>query len=334
MVQTSRSFTFWILFSGLSALSAITAIYLFPRAFPIVQLDVTIDRLRALDEARSTAQKYNLGPDNAQYSASFIADDVAKTFVELECGGATRFMEIISQNLYQPYTWHVRIFKPYDAHEVLIKYTPNGTLYGFTETLSEELHGKSISATQAQAIAQDIARTQWNIDLSHYALAESSQETVASGRIDHSFVYERTDQTIGEGFYRLLITVSGDRVTQINHFIRVPDNFMRRYQQMRTANDTIAWIARLLILFLYIFGGIIGLIFFMRRRSIIWRYAIISGTSIALLLFCTKINELPLLWMHYQTALSPVSFILQVITYSVYQFVYTGLLYTIIFAIA
>src|ERR1700722_11714549 len=122
MRSITRSYPFWILLFLLSITAAGLSIYLFPRAFPIISFRATMDRSHALLTAQATAETYHMGPINPYQSASFVADDLVKTFVELECGGPDAFAEIIRHELYYPYTWQVRLFVPYSAHELLIEY--------------------------------------------------------------------------------------------------------------------------------------------------------------------------------------------------------------------
>ncbi len=77
------------------------------------------------------------------------------------------------------------------------------------------------------------------MDLSKFALVEPGQERRPSGRIDHTFTYERNDETLTEGRYRLRLVVSGDRLTEVTHFIKIPEGFTRRYTSMRSANNII-----------------------------------------------------------------------------------------------
>ena len=82
-------------------------------------------------------------------------------------------------------------------------------------------------------------RTRWNVDLSKFALVEQGQERRPSGRVDHTFTYERASESLGEGRYRLRLVVSGDRLTEVTHFIKIPEAFTRRYASMRSANEII-----------------------------------------------------------------------------------------------
>ncbi len=61
-----------------------------------------------------------------------------------------------------------------------------------------------------------------------------------SKRIDHTFVYERINAKIAEATYRLKLAVSGNKLTELSHFVKVPESFLLRYQEMRSSNNSIA----------------------------------------------------------------------------------------------
>src|SRR6185369_14927437 len=100
------------------------------------------------------------------------------------------------------------------------------------EQLREDAPGPALDGTAARRIAEDGATSRWNVDLSKFSVAEQGQERRPSGRVDHTFTYERADATLKEGRYRLTLTVSGDRLTGVNPFIKIPQAFTRRYASM------------------------------------------------------------------------------------------------------
>ena len=80
--------------------------------------------------------------------------------------------------------------------------------------------------------------------------------------------------TLNEGRYRLRLVVSGDRLTEVTHFIQIPEAFTRRYDSMRSANDAIGIGSPVGLVLLYVVGGIgVGLFFMMRQRYVLWRQA-------------------------------------------------------------
>lgn len=300
----------WAIFAGLSLVCILFSIKYFSQALPITHIKLTMNREIALTQARLLCEKLKLGPRNAQQAASFETDAETQFFVELEAGGKAAFKNMIRDSLYEPYTWQVRHFHESEHNEVTVVFTPNGTPYGFRKTLAETVAGAHLSTKQAQKIAETFAQT-WPLDLSCYKLIESSQETKPSTRIDHTFVYERTEQHIGAGRYRVKIVVSGDTVTELSPFVKIPDEFSLRYQEMRAANKTVASTAGILALFLYILcGGLIGLYMLSKSGSLVWKAPLICAGILGALQFAAHLNTLTSAWMSYDTALPVQQFIL------------------------
>ncbi len=306
----ARKAYFWVGLVILSVAGLLFTLHFFPRAFPIVSIDLRMDRRAAMEQASELATRDNLGPSQFSQAASFGVDNAVQTYVELEAGGVDAFRRLIEGDLYSPYAWQVRNFQPGVAKEVTFWFTPAGFPYGFRETIPEEEPGTNIPQEEAQQIAESSA-SEWNIRLSDFELVEAQSETKSGGRVDHTFVYERPDQKIGEALVRLELRVSGNHVSEVYHFIKIPEAFSRKYQEMRAANVTIAFGSLVAIAVLYFLGGcVVGLFFLLRQRWVLWRSAVIWGAVIAFLQFLAQINQLPLLWMNYDTALPARDFLL------------------------
>jgi membrane protease YdiL (CAAX protease family) len=330
-----RKPVFWLALSFVSIGSVIFTFKYFSEAFPIVALDLLIDREMALVFARDLDQKHHWGPEEFKQAASFRLEQEVQNFVELEGGGKEAFGKMLKDGLYSPYTWRVRHFKEGETHEVLIRFTPKGESYGFVQKLPEKEPGATLPADSARVIAERAAVSDWRIDLSQYQLVEKSQETRPGGRTDHTFVYERPDVQIGDGRYRLRLVVGGDELTELTHFVKAPEAFSRRYEEMRAANDTIGVADSIAMVVLYIIGGcIIGLFFLLRERWVIWRQPLFWGLFVSFLQVLVGINQLPLTWMDYDTALSAQGFLLRQIMIWLAQFLGSGILLTVSFMAA
>ena len=307
MIKThlSRRPLFWIALLGIFIGGAAFSIKYFPKVFPIVNLDITMNRQAALDKAKELSLQYNWGPKGFEQTASFSTEEMTKNFIELEGGGKEAFNTILQEKYYSPYAWNVRHFKEHETNETTIKFTPEGKPYGFEEKIPENTPGAGLSSDKARPIAVEAAQRDWQIDFALYDLVESSQETKPSGRIDHTFVYERTDKKVGEAPYRLRLEVSGDKLTGLSLFVKIPEAFTRRYKHMRSANNTIAQVAGTIALLLYFLGGcLLGLFFLARRRWVIWNKPFIFSSFIGLLYVLNSISQFPLLWVTYDTALA------------------------------
>jgi hypothetical protein len=258
---------FWIALALLSAIATLVGIRYFPDAFSIVALDITMDRgARAGSGAARRGARWPR-PARLPRGRLVLGDDEAQTFIELEGGGKDAFTRMLRDDVYAAYAWHVRHFKEGETNETTIAFTPDGRPYGFSEKLKEDAPGAALDAAAARRIAEDGASQRWNVDLSRFALVEQGQERRPGGRVDHTLTYERKDTAFGEGRVRLRLVVSGDRLTAVDPFVKIPEAFTRRYASMRSANELIGIGSTVGMAVLYIFGGIGAGLFFMMPPS-------------------------------------------------------------------
>jgi hypothetical protein len=310
----------WILLSLAAVAATAVAYRYFPQAFPIVSLEITMDRGRALSEARALAGRFEIGPRDARQAATFELDDEVQTFVELEGGGKAAFARLIEHGPYAPYTWRVRHFREAEVHEATFSFTPDGRPFGFVERLDEDAPGAALSAAAARQIAEAAAARQWGLDVSSLTFVESAQTTRPGGRVDHQLTYERPERLI-EGRLRVRLGVSGDELTQLTQFVRIPEAFTRRYEEMRSANAAVATASTVGMVLLYGVGGIgIGLLLLLRERYVLWRQPLRWGAFVALLQVLAILNQWPLVWMSYDTALSVRAFVFQQLAFALAAF--------------
>jgi hypothetical protein len=326
---------FWIVVTALSVSAAIFTLKNFSTAFPLVSIDLRMDRADALQTARSLAEKNAWPSQGFNQAAEFSADQEVQNFIELEGGGKPELSRILREKIFAPYTWRVRFFKEADAHETSVRFTPEGEPYGFRVKLPDQERGESKPVEEAQRIAELTAKNDWNIDFNRYGLIESSKELRPGGRMDHTFVYERQDERIRDGRYRLRLVIGGDKLTELTHFVQIPEAFTRRYEQMRSANDAINAADSIVVFGLYIlaFCGI-GLFFMIRQHWVLWRQAALWGVFIAFLMGLQVLNSWPLLWMNYDTAVPASGFVIRQIMTAVATFGAFAVLLTITFMAA
>ena len=307
----------WVILVLLSLGSGIFVYCNFEKANPLVHVDISMSRDSALSMASRMSQKLRLGPERFRQAASFTNDYRFQNYVELEGGGLDTFSVVMKRGDYHPYRWVVRQFQEYNAREVLFRFTPDGKVYGFKETLPEDFKGAALDSTHARYIAEETARKEWHADLTNYHLVEHSIEVLPSERIDHTFVYENDKKHIADGKYRLRLVVSGDRLTELTWFVKIPESFDRKYEEMRSSNTTLSSIATLLMALLYgLCGIIIGLFFLMKRRYVLWRKAFIWGFAICFFsVFLVEANQLPLSWLYYDTSTSASNYIARTLLY-------------------
>ena len=332
-----RKPVFWAALTAFSAACGAFAVVNLPRVFSIVEIDLEMDRRAALGEARRLADGLGLGPSGYRQAASFRVDRRARSFVELEGGGREAFARLVREGPFRPYQWVVRHFRGGVVREAEVRFRPDGAPYGFRETLAEDAEGAALNSVAAGAVAAAATGAPWNVALGDYILVDASREERPSGRIDHTFVYERAGAGVGEGRFRLRLVVSGDRLTELTHFLQVPEAFDRRHEEGRAANEGITAAAYFATLVIYGGGIAVGLMVLLRRRLVQWRewrMAVAWGVSIAFAQLLAGLNQWPLVWMRYDSALSETAFAMQGIAAQVSLFLVFTCVHTLSFMAA
>ncbi|MBT7901805.1 MAG: CPBP family intramembrane metalloprotease [Candidatus Marinimicrobia bacterium] len=327
---------FWIILTLLS----LSGVYYFAsnydKAFPALSIDIKMNREMALKAADDLSKKHNWLPQDHRSAISFNSDRNLQTFVELEGGGLDTFKSLYLDSLYFPYLWKVRHFKEQDPNELEVWFTPAGKAYSFRQRLGEDEPGAAISRDSAYAIAMSGLVGEWSIDLVKYELIDESQKIQPGGRVDHRFTFQRSNFSLGEnGFLRLNLTVQGDVLGELNHYAHVPEAFNRRFSEMRSANDTIAFSASMVVYVLYaLVGCLVGIFLLLRERRILWKKALLWGSIVGLFQALVQLNFMPMMWMNYNTAITTNSFFIEIIIGTVVQFLGMSALYTLSFIAA
>ena len=329
----TRKPIFWAAFVLLFTGSVYFFVHNYDKAFPVLSLDIRMSREMALDAAKDLGKKYNWEPREYRTAVTFYSERNIQTFVELEGGGLETFKALSADSIYFPYGWLVRHFEENNPNETSVWFTPTGSPYGFRQILGEDEPGASMRRDSAFSVALAGLREEWAVDLNAYELVDEAEKTQPSGRVDHTFTYQRSGFELGKnGFVRLRLTVSGDVLTELRHYVQIPEAFERRFDEMRSANDTIAFSASMGMAFLYGLGGIIlGIFFMLRQRRVLWKSALLWGIIIALVQTLSEINFLPLMWMNYDTSITEQSFIVQIIINAFANFLLMTTLYTLSF---
>jgi membrane protease YdiL (CAAX protease family) len=301
----SRKPPFWILLSLLGLVGTLLAVRLFPLAFPLLAVDIQMDRDGALREARALADRFSWTPAEPRQAASFgHLNPAFQTYVELEGGGLEELNRLVREGGLTLYAWRVRHFVQGVVEEGEVRFTPSGTPLGFSLLLSEDAPGNNLEEARARDLAMERAVQEWLVDPSLWELLESSQTERPGGRIDHTFVYERPDLDLGEASLRLRLRVAGDDLVEVMPFVHVPEGFQRRFLATRDANASISLAGTVVVLLLFVLlGGGLGTVLLIRERWIEWKAPLLWGGIVAGLMALNAVNSLPLAWMGYDTAL-------------------------------
>lgn len=302
---------FWIVLLCVVALSLGVIYKYMHKALPFVHVKIAMSDAQARSKALDIAHKNNWDIAGYQSVAYFYQDSTLQAFVELEGGGRQAFVEMMERGYFAPYLWIVRLYKPNTIQEFKVRFLPDGSLYEFEIKMPHDQPGAALDRQEAEKIVQKGIES-FNVDMSSYQSIEYHKKVQTSGRVDHGFVYERQDIKLGKAVYQIAFMVCGDQLTSIDHRVKIPDEFNRRYGQMYSTNFLLAKAARNVALLLYLFIiALFALLYFYKDLA----YLKIRQHATLILLFGAIVaqaivNQWPLIWSEYETHSSPFIFIL------------------------
>ncbi|MBW6458843.1 MAG: CPBP family intramembrane metalloprotease, partial [FCB group bacterium] len=94
--------------------------------------------------------------------------------------------------------------------------------------------------------------------------------------------------------------------------VKIPEAFEHRYEEMRSANNTISFIGTAVMAILYGLLGVgVSLFFMLRRKTLIWRPPLQWSVFIGVAMFLAYLTMISLSWFQYDTSLSSSQFIFQ-----------------------
>lgn len=288
---------------------------------PILDMDISVSRSEVIHAGVKVADDLQVDVEVDDVAVEFTLDDMLQSYVELEAGGKAAFSEIIKDKNFYPCQWHVRYFQEKRVDETHLWFSPAGKKIGFKRVLSEEEDIDSLSKSKAQYLLEKEA-PDWVKDFCKYELVEYESEKRKNGRVDHTFVYQRNDIVIGqEGYYQLKLQVIGDKISGILPFIKIPDNFKRRFEQMRANNMLLTFVASFAYRFLYLFiFALLALIILYRKRWLLWRKALLVSFIVSGCYAATLLNDISLAWTKYNTVQAFSSFVMMNLVVVVFQF--------------
>jgi len=285
--------------------SAALAAWLFPRAFPIVALNDRIGRDVALQRADSFITANGLAPDSARRVIQFTSDDSLRTFIELAGGGKDALDTLLAGRDVILYSWSVRAFVPGDAREATVRLAPDGRILGVTRLLPDSLVRPSLDESAARRMADSLI-VEWLAEsLERWRPVTASYVTrTPSGRTDRTFTYERSDRRVATAPIRLDVVIAGDLPVQARPYVLIPESFLRRYREMRSANGFLSLLAGAGILACFV-AAMVSLRRYAQQHTVRWRPAVGIGVVGGVFVTLATLNALPLTWHAYDTAGSP-----------------------------
>ena len=246
-------------------------------------LKLSVNARQARLRADEILRGRNVNPATFVHNTQFVnvTDPQVNEFLR-ERGGAD-FVNNVYAGQNPGALWRVRYFRDGQPEEYGVILKPDGSLHSIHHTVAEAAPGASLSRDDAVALGGKFMRDEKKIDLSQWSLVESKSDKRPK-RIDHKLTWQARaplDQTTvpaaagdDHAYARMELIVMGDEVTNYRTYIKIPDEWSRKREEMTISRMMLG----ITIPVLFFAGlGLTALVVFLKNlkspdsRAIPWR---------------------------------------------------------------
>ncbi|PYQ32310.1 MAG: hypothetical protein DMF57_13545 [Acidobacteria bacterium] len=318
----------WILIAVCAAIAAVSLFVIFNwfnAAFPEASIEFRYDRNGSVPLAEAVLARQGIDARGMKHSAIFDGDDTAKIFLERSLGLA-RANNILRRDV-RLWWWRNRWFRPLQEEEFEVQIAPTGEVVGFAQKIPE---ARALPATDVAAARNAAERflTGNGIKLADFQLVAQSERQLPR-RTQRIFTWESQSIHPAGAPYRHEVKVDGDRVSDYSQRIRVPDDWLRGYRELRSKNF-LAGNIDIVFFILTMIAVVVVFIVRLLRGDIRPRMLIAIAITSVVLMTGVALNSLPLDLARYPTTISYPAFLAQIIIFAVLQGVGYAMLLVVI----
>lgn len=277
-----------------------TAMVLWSKAFPVIDVDFKITRNDAEKKMEQWLIDHGYGVQGYKHSVVFNEDGEQKDFLELEAGSSE--LRRLTRDGLNIWAWGGRWFRPEQQEEFGIAFDLSGRLVNFNREIKESASAPYQTEAQARATAEAFIQKNIPQHPLDQLIFLSSSSIKQEHRTDYTFVWKRPAYCVKDGVYKIDVTIYGNAVGRYNEYLDVPESWTREFDKKRESNRICQTIAEYAQLPLGIFLGILSIINIRKRRmrwldSMPWGMVGILG----LVAIANQINGIPGIFEGYST---------------------------------
>ena len=231
--------------------------------------------------------------------------------------------------------WTVRYFRPLEKEEYHVQVDmADGDLIGVEHLIEEAAPGADLSEEEALAVALSHLRES-GLDPQTLELKEASSEKLEARR-DHDFVWQASagdSRNLDESFFRVRAHVSGDEVTSLDRFVKLPEEWLRDREESTTVRAVLNWL-RIAVTVIVVLHLLWVLIRRVRQGDVTWRPLLVLGGVGGVIALLGMANDLPTAYARYQTEMQEGLFITMLAVQHVVSLVFIPLMLAAALALA
>src|ERR1039458_2195670 len=164
--------------------------------------------------------------------------------------------------------WSYRWFRPQQKEEYRVDVTTRGEVVGFEHQVPEAAARPSLTPEQARAMAEEFLSKEFHRDPATLEFVEGSSVT-RPARTDHVFTWKERDFNLKDATYRVEVTILGNEPGGYSEYLKVPDQWSRDYERLRSKNEVTQYVDTAVVLFLFV-GMMATIAMRVRRHDVKW----------------------------------------------------------------
>lgn len=285
--RTTRADWRWpVVFLVLGVLGVLTARQFFFQAFPEASINLVVPRAEIAQRSEEFLRGRGLDPEGFRSVTVFDFADDAKTYLERELG-LEEANRVMAEQV-NVWRWRTRWVKPPAKEEFSVYLNPAGKLVGFQHQVEENREAPKLEKEEARRIAEVFLRAERGLDLARYELVTDDVKE-RPRRLDYTFTWEEKGVRIKEATRRMSVTVLGDQVGEFRDFLKIPEQWTRDYERLRSRNALLQTIATVV----YVALLVIMVVVLIRRsrQGLPWRGLAAIAAVAAVLFMANFWNE-------------------------------------------
>ncbi|MGH9353719.1 MAG: CPBP family intramembrane glutamic endopeptidase, partial [Terriglobia bacterium] len=294
---TKRQYITIAVAAAVAAASLAVALKYFSHAFPEATLHLHVNRSQSETIALDFLASRGFRLAGYRHAAIFNYDDMTKLYLE-RTQGLTRMNDLTSGPVHL-WRWTHRWFKPSQKEEFEVDVTAAGQVVGFSHEIAEAAAGANLSQDQARTVAESFLAKAMKRDLDDLEFVEAGR-VKRPARTDYSFTWKRKSVNLGAGSLRVEVDIDGGQVAGLNEFVKIPEDWTRGYQKIRSHNDAAQEIDQV-FWFLLILAMLVILVRRLRDRDVPLRISLALGLVAMGLELLSRLNNFPLDEFYYRT---------------------------------
>lgn len=316
-----RDLIFLVICVVLTALSLAIVFRYFSAAFPEASIDFRYGRGESREIAARLLREIKLPTKGMKQSAQFTHHDEAKIFLERSLG--LEKANALMRGDVKVWIWRHRWFRPLQTEEIRVDIAPTGELVAFEHKIPEERRVPNVTAARAQELATAFLGRA-GVRPNELSLVSSSSRKLPR-RTETTLTWESKSIRPAGAPYRFAVTLDGGEVSAYSQRLRVPDQWLRDYSELRSKNETAGAVDTI---FLIITTIAIIVIFLVRlkRGDMQIRFVLTIAALAVVLVSAVSINSFPRALADYDTRTSYPAFLTQQIVFTLLQGIGAGLL--------